>query len=149
MRQITRTIMIVISAVTLCMSTYAETSDAKRADIKRLMEVTGSGELATQMLNQMIPAFKQIYPMIPDEFWNEFVAELNMDELIELCIPSYDKCFTHDEIKELLKFYETPIGKKMIQVQPQIMQECMMAGQMWGKQIGAKAALKIENYKKD
>lgn len=118
---------------------------AKRADIKKMMEVTGSGKLGVQVMNQMIGAFKQGQMDVPDKFWKDFMTEVNPNELVEMCIPSYEKHFTHDEIKQLLAFYETPLGKKMIKTQPAIMQECMIVGQEWGRKLGEKVAKKLKS----
>ncbi len=145
MKHIIKTAIIAI-AISVCMGSFAESSEAKRADIRKLMEITGSGDLGVQMASQMIPSLKQMAPELPEAFWSEFMAQLDVDKLVELCIPSYEKHFTHDEIRELLKFYETPLGKKMISVQPQIMQECMVAGQQWGQEIGALAIKKVQQY---
>ncbi|MDR1585656.1 MAG: DUF2059 domain-containing protein [Prevotellaceae bacterium] len=32
----------------------------------------------------------------------------------------YDKFFTHEDIKDLIKFYESPTGKKMLEKTPEI-----------------------------
>lgn len=146
MKHIVKTAIVSVSIIAMSFGTYAETSDAKQADIRNLMELTGAADMGEQMLNQMLPMLKQSVSGVPDEFWTELMSEIDINEMVELCIPSYDKYFTHDEIKGLLKFYETPLGKKMIQVQPQIMQECMVVGQQWGQQIGIKATQKIQNY---
>jgi len=117
---------------------------AKRADIRRMMELSGAGKLGVQVMNQMIAAFKQSMPGLPDKFWKDFMAEVDPNELVEIVIPSYDKYFTHNEIKELIKFYESPVGKKLTGVQPHILQECMTAGQEWGRKLGEKVAKKLQ-----
>jgi hypothetical protein len=119
-------------------------SSAKRTDIRRMMDLSGAGKLGVQVMNQMISAFKQSMPGVPDKFWKDFMAEVDPNELVEMAIPSYDKYFTHDDIKELIKFYESPVGKKLTSVQPQIMQECMTAGQEWGRKLGEKVAKKLQ-----
>ena len=47
----------------------------------------------------------------------------------------YSKYFTHDEIKELTAFYETPLGKKVIKSNPNIAMECFDAGKELGEEI--------------
>lgn len=56
--------------------------------------------------------------------------------LLEMTIPIYGKHFTHAEIRELLAFYETPIGKKAVRVLPEALSEGMITGQQWGKKLG-------------
>ena len=60
-----------------------------------------------------------------------------------MIIPIYEKHFTHEELKQLIAFYESPIGKKLIKVQPQIMMESMAAGEEWGKKLVQKAMEKL------
>ena len=113
-------------------------SVSKINDIKRLLEITGSGKLGVQVGQTMISSFKQTYPNVPEEFWNNFLKELNSDVLINMIIPIYDKYYSESEIKELTEFYQSALGKKVIATMPQIMQESMQAGQNWGRAIGEK-----------
>ena len=117
---------------------------AKRVDIQRLMTLTGAGDMGIQTMKQMITIYKQNNTGVPDKFWDDFMAEVNAEELVEMCVPSYEKHFTHDEIKGLIAFFETDLGKKMIEKQPLIMQECMEAGQKWGMKIGEQVAKKLK-----
>ena len=87
---------------------------------------------------------KQAIPDVPEEFWTKFMAKVDASELTELIVPIYAKYFTHDEVKQLLAFYQTPLGQKMIANQPAIMQESMEAGQKWGGQLGARVARELE-----
>ena len=119
--------------------------EAKRADIVKMMKLTGADKMAMQMINQMIGMQRQSNPNIPAGFWDEFQKEIKPEELLELSVPAWAKHFTHDDIKELIKFYESPIGKKMIEVQPKVMQESMVAGQKWGMAIGRKIAERIQS----
>lgn len=113
-------------------------SVSKTNDIKRLLEITGSGKLGVQVGQTMISSFKQSYPNVPEEFWNSFLKELNSDVLINMIIPIYDKYYSESEIRELTEFYQSALGKKVIATMPQIMQESMQAGQSWGRAIGEK-----------
>lgn len=113
-------------------------SVSKTNDIKRLLEITGSGKLGVQVGQTMISSFKQSYPNVPEEFWNNFLKELNSDVLINMIIPIYDKYYSESEIRELTEFYQSALGKKVIATMPQIMQESMQAGQSWGRAIGEK-----------
>lgn len=38
---------------------------------------------------------------------------------------TYDKLLTHEEIKDLIKSYEAPTGKKMIEKTPEITKDLM------------------------
>jgi uncharacterized protein len=53
------------------------------------------------------------------------------DGLIDRVIPLYDKHYTHNEIQTLIRFYETPLGKKVTALRPQISQEGMVVAEEW------------------
>jgi hypothetical protein len=46
----------------------------------------------------------------------------------------YEENYTKEEMEELLKFYQTPAGKKSIEVMPKIMQESSKIGQKYAVQ---------------
>ena len=51
------------------------------------------------------------------------------DEMMAEVVPLYARYFSPDEMKQLATFYRTPIGKKSLQVMPQLMGEGMQLGQ--------------------
>jgi len=118
---------------------------AKKADIQKLLDLSGSGEMGIDAMNRMIGGFRKSMPNVPEEFWTSFMKEVSKDDLLNLVIPVYDKHLTHDEIKELIKFYESPIGKKLISVNPQIMKESMAAGEEWGRKIAERVLKKLQD----
>lgn len=121
---------------------------AKLADIQKLMNLTGAANLGVQAADQMIASMKGAMPTVPDKFWTEFRKEINADELVNLIIPVYDKHLTQGELKELIKFYETPVGKKMIAVMPAITAESIQIGQQWGMEVARRAKAKLDAQKK-
>ena len=74
-------------------------------------------------------------PDIPAKFWTEFSAGVNTKEILSLMIPIYDKYLSHNDIKAMIHFYQSPAGKRLITAQPKIAQESMMVGQQWGERI--------------
>lgn len=137
---------------------HAQTSKAKTDDIKRLMEITGAQNIANQFASAITQQFFMILkagnPEIPDRAFevmgNELMAFFSEKMaapggLLDLTIPIYDKHFTHKEIKELLAFYESPIGKKTVQVLPLVTSESMEVGQRWGESLGPEIETRIFN----
>ncbi len=51
--------------------------------------------------------------------------------LMDRVVPLYDKHYSHDEIRSLIQFYETPLGKKVTALRPQIAQESMVVAEEW------------------
>jgi hypothetical protein len=78
-------------------------------------------------------------------------TQTKVDDLEDLVVPIYDRHFTLGEVNQLIAFYSTPTGKKVIAEMPGVMQESMAAGQKWGEALGAKigAQLEKEGYGKN
>lgn len=125
-----------------------ELTAEKFADIRRLMDVTGSAGIAKQFAavssQQIFQNLKARNPQIPDRTRAVLERELNAlfsekmiapGGLMDQMVPIYGKYFTHDEIKELLAFYQTPIGKKSVLVLPKVMAEGMESGKSWGASL--------------
>jgi hypothetical protein len=124
--------------------------DAKLQDAKKLLELTGAGEQGMAAMQMFIKSYQKTFPQVPEKFWDDFAKEMSADELINLTAPVYAKHLSHDDIKALIKFYQTPAAKKFIQVQPAIQKECFTIGQQWGQKIAMKviAKLKKQGYMK-
>ena len=98
--------------------------------IIKLIELTGSVEAAKQTAIQI---FNDCEEEIPDEFKRIYLQNLNFNELMIQMIPLYKKYYTHSEIIQLNAFYQSPIGKKSIQIMPILLQEGMIIVKKWGE----------------
>ena len=67
-----------------------------------------------------------------------------MNELVHMISSVYAKYLNHDELKQLIIFYSSPLGKKVAKSTPIITQESMQIGQEWGIKIGEKFGKKNE-----
>jgi hypothetical protein len=135
--------LMLLLCVSTAVSASAQTSPEKAKDIRKVMEISGAGVNGIQVMDIMETQFKQSLPNVPDEFWKEMRKEVNAGTLIDLIVPIYDKHFTHDEIKQLITFYESPIGKKVSTTLPAVMQESMAAGQKWGEALAQNVLEKL------
>ncbi|MFH1132152.1 MAG: DUF2059 domain-containing protein, partial [Pseudomonadota bacterium] len=70
-------------------------------------------------------------------------------DLIAMVIPIYDQHLSHADIKGLIQFYQSPLGKKFVSVQPQILNGTMKAGQKWGMQLGQKIIKEVQSLDKE
>src|SRR4029078_7314726 len=71
------------------------------ADIRKLLDVTGSAALAQQAFDQMLVQLKPLAPNAPAEFWTEVSASVKSSDLIDMLVPIYAKYFTHEDITGL------------------------------------------------
>jgi hypothetical protein len=56
-------------------------------------------------------------------------------ELTNSLVEVWASSFTVEDLKGLIDFYSTPLGKRLIATLPAITQQGMQAGQTWGRQI--------------
>ena len=117
---------------------------ASKKSVEKLMEKTGAADLGIQLMGQMIPAIKKVIPQAPEEFWDEVMTEMDAGQIIDLVVPVYQKHLTEEDVQDIIAFYETPAGKKLVRVQPVISKESFEIGQQWGQSVAKKI---IEKYK--
>ena len=133
-----------------------ELTPQKRADIRQLIGASGgtkiSGQLAEVTSKNISSALKRQHPDLPDRVATNLKTELMtlFEEranvpggLVDRIVASYHKHFTHGEIKDLLAFNQTPIGRKTMQVLPAIMNETMSAGQAWGQSLAPEVQRRV------
>ena len=88
----------------------AQVNDAFKADVKKLLEISGSND-------QMNSVKKEILTIIPAEKQADFTKDFDaaLVPLVKAQQDFYTTEFTHDDIKQMVKFYESPAGKKYVQ----------------------------------
>jgi hypothetical protein len=121
-----------------------EPDPEKLVDVRKLMELTGSKKLGEQVLNQMFLQLKNQLPKVPEKFWQDLRQSLNINEMLESMVPVHAKYFTHEEVKELIRFYESPVGRKLTEATPKISEESMVEGQKWVLKTGQMIEKKLE-----
>jgi hypothetical protein len=119
---------------------------AKEADIRRLFELTGGKQLALQVMDNMGKSLKPLMTQalppgeyrekLVDLFFVKFQFRLDMQQLLDLAIPIYDKYLSHEEVRGLIEFYQTPLGQKTLKVLPTMLTELQEAGRKWGENLG-------------
>jgi len=132
--------------LTLAVASFAraDVAPAKRAEIEKLLQLTGMTKLVDQMKAQMIGSIRQSQPNAPAEFWDKFSAKMDSHQLIEKIVPIYDKYYTVEDLQALNAFYSSPVGHKILATLPNVMQESMRVGQEWGGELAQEAAHEIQ-----
>lgn len=109
--------------------------ETKLGAIKKLLELTGTTDIAKHVISQSIDQYRQLYPQVPDDQWGKVRGNVNENGLTERLAPLYDKHFTYDEIQGMLAFYETPLGKKLLSSMPDLTQSTDHVSRQWGKEL--------------
>ncbi len=143
-----------------------ELTAAKRADIKTLLEITGiraiPEQIATSSVQSMVAGVRQLDAKFPDKGFvamrdaMKAVFDKKVDVpggLIEQVTLVYHNAFTAAEVAEIVKFYQSPTGKKMTGLQQKVNAETIQTAMRWADSLAVEAdnaidaALKKENLK--
>ena len=100
-----------------------------------------------RMVPSMVELLKRDKADIPEDviakFIPEFRAEMQkaLPQITELYARVYAKHFTLQELQDVAKFYESPLGRKLIAETPLILKETLPIAQQWGEKVGQQAAI--------
>jgi hypothetical protein len=119
-------------------STLADEAAARKS-AEAILEITNAeGSLKTGFISSIEPMVANMKRQgVPDAAGVEisaamsewFDAEMKWSEIKPKMVDIYVKHFTEQELKELLAFYQTPLGKKAMTTLPMVMREGTAVGQ--------------------
>lgn len=150
------TLLLVILAVPV--QPIAAADDEKHENLRALLQTTGAMSNVRRVIDLTLPrliaTFKKINPNIPQNVWDEMQRvggeefRKSIPDLEEPLIAIYDANFSAEEVKQLLAFYRGPLGQKVITKVPEIMQQGLALGRVWGQQVGERAAARMRETAK-
>jgi len=134
-------------------ATPAKIDPAKEADIRKLLDLVGTKALAAQSIEAMTKSIKPVLTnslppgdyreKLVDLFFAKFSSKTNLQHLLDMAVPIYDKHFSHQEIRSLIEFYQTPLGQKTISTLPVLMAELQDEGRKWGETLGRESMQEV------
>ena len=109
--------------------TAQEDSEFKKETIE-FLKLTGATAAFANAIAQIGAGVPELNVMAYNE-----VAKKTLDGLYSKMADLYMKEFTPEEIKELVAFYSTDLGKKVAEKQLALSQQAMIMGQAWGGEV--------------
>lgn len=106
--------------------------DAFKKDVLKVVQMSGSAA-------QMDLAKGQILKMIPEAKQAAFLIEFNatLPSLYDKIAKVYMDAYSKEDIKAMIAFYESPVGKKMTAKAGEVAEKSQTAGQEWGQGLQA------------
>tara|TARA_R110000868_G_scaffold252763_5_gene509471 strand:+ start:1379 stop:1750 length:372 start_codon:yes stop_codon:yes gene_type:complete len=113
-------------------STQAQENTEFKTETIEFIKLTGAGAAFDN-------AIAQIGAMVSPDNLEAYTNEANgtLDGLYDKMADLYMGEFTQDDIKQLVAFYSTDLGKKLAEKQLGLTQKAMMFGQNWGMEVQA------------
>ena len=121
---------IILTIAVVLVSHLGMAQDAFKKDVLKVIELSGAA-------GPMASVKDQILASIPEARQAEFIKEFDasLPSLYDKIAVAYMETYTHDDVKEMIKFYESPVGKKINQNSGVLYQKSTAAGQEWGTQL--------------
>lgn len=112
--------------------------------VKELMQLTGAANLGIQMMKNMIVEFQKLAPHVDSTFWQDFMKEVDVDEMENMVIPIYQQHFSASDVDGLIAFYRSELGRKVVAKLPLVTQECYRIGQQYGEKLGKRVVERLK-----
>ena len=127
-----------------------DTATAKRVELgAKLIDLAGTKDRMAQMLDQIMPGLiKLVQQANPgkekevSEVMTQYIVpkmKQNLPEALREGAVVYANHFSEDELNQLIAFYQSPIGRKLVQEQPAIAQEMGRFGAAWAQKTALEA----------
>lgn len=126
-------------AAALLFSLQAQAEPATRATIEKFLQVTEAANMMDQAYQNMDQMTAQMLassgldvakdPQVQKDMqeMNALVrAEMSWDKLEEPLIALYGNVFSEAELQDIIEFYQSPAGQKMLKRQPELIQGTMV-----------------------
>ena len=96
---------------------------AMMENMKRVMKDSAEQAFRRKIPNPTAKQLEAVHSSI-----DAALDDLPMDEMVNAVVTVYQRHLSRTDLEELIRFYSSPVGQKLIREQPQIMQESMQAG---------------------
>src|SRR5271157_4538379 len=113
-------------------------STEKLKNIRKLIVLLGGLDVQKRSLQDELASLREKVPRLRAEDGEALAKEVDEKEiqpLIDNLVPVYDKYLTDEEVSELLKFYESPTGKRVAQALPQMREESRRITLEWRQSL--------------
>jgi len=152
-----------LAAMLLMLSLFAgsaaqaqDAGTAKRLELgQQLIDLAGVKDGIAQMLDQIAPGLTQLAQQANPgkekevaEVMTQFIVpkmKENLPEALRQCAVVYADHFTEDELNQLIAFYQSPLGRKLVHEQPAMSRELSRFGAAWARKAAQQAIHEYAN----
>lgn len=137
-------LLIALACFACCLPCLAQNADepASKDDVILYLRTMHSHDLMVRTMQVQSKAMQQLFSdqimkekgSLPPDFesrmgkiMDELVKGMPVDEITDAMIPSYQNHFSKGDIEAMNKFYSSPVGQKVLEQLPAVMQEGMQA----------------------
>jgi uncharacterized protein len=115
------------------------------AQVREILELTGTETLKQQMLDGLLPHLKEMMPYMPADVVEDLQRSLGVADFEGAMVRSFQQHLSTEDAAEIIAFYQSPAGRRMIATMPQVLNE----GQDAGSELGQRVLLEVIQRHKD
>ena len=124
---------------------------------KQIVEIKGAKDLYQPLVRGVIEKVKNQFMQTNFMYakdLNEIAANLEreysprVNELVDTSARIYASYFTEAELKEILTFYQSPVGRKLIAEEPKALEQSMADAGDWGDKLSDEVIAKMRQEMK-
>ena len=122
----------------------ASPSPASLLLAKQIVEIKGVQNIFVPLVRGVVDKTSDMF-MQTNFMWSKDLNEVaaieekkfapRVNELVDATARIYASHFTEQELKELLAFYQSPLGRKALVEEPKVIQESMASAGTWGDSL--------------
>lgn len=122
----------------------AQPSPASILLAKQIIEIKGVKKIFDPLIRGVVEKTKNMF-MQTNFMWAKDLNEVaaleekkfapRVSELVDQTARIYASQFTEQELKQLLAFYQSPVGRKALAVEPKVLEQSMAQAGTWGDNL--------------
>lgn len=121
----------------------------KEKDIINLLDA--SGVLNIEIMREAYEdSIQQSSARLPEAFakklGKEYRNEFRRDQVIDNLVLIYDRYFTHEDIRGLIEFFHSPLGRRLVLLQPKVTTEQLALIQQESREAAQRVVEKLNSY---
>lgn len=111
---------------------------------KQLVEIKGVRNVFAPLVNGVVIKVRDMF-MQTNFMWSKDLNDVTaieekkyaprVEELVDMTARLYATQFTEQELKNLLTFYQSPLGQKVLTTEPKLMDQAMSSAGAWGDNL--------------
>ncbi|HVG17079.1 MAG TPA: hypothetical protein VM935_19055 [Chitinophagaceae bacterium] len=121
---------------------------SKRQDIQILLSVLQVKTNMQKLVDDAVGIYKKQKPAVPQQVWSEIKNKVDYSSFMNKLAAIYDKGYSEQEIKQLIKSIKTLKSGQQPQLKPEVVEQSYIASNLFGKYFTTllKEQIKAKRY---
>jgi hypothetical protein len=113
-----------VAVLLILLQAYSALADDKRDLVLQLLEVTDAKRIHEITVQSYVAQFSKNATLDTPEFRAYFADVMSWNGLLEPTIEIYRETYTEEELRALIEFFRSPVGKSFVNKMPDVSTKC-------------------------